>query len=83
MHRAAYHFINALGIPSLTKTKRKLSQNAGDSEDDELEDEEADVDTSMDVEASAEDAEAVASTIIVDYQPGDCIGKLLAFVNQV
>ena len=37
----------------------------------------------MDVDASADDVEAMAETLIVDFEPGDTLGKLLAFVNQV
>jgi hypothetical protein len=78
MHRAAYHFINALGISSLSR-KRKQKQGA---EDDE-EDDEGDIDVSMDIEASADDVEAMAGTMVVDFELGDTVGKLLAFVNQV
>jgi hypothetical protein len=89
MHRAAYHFIKALGIPSLTKRKRK---RGADADDDEVandsgaeneDDDEADVDVSMDIEADADDADAMAETMVVDFELGDTIGKLLAFVNQV
>jgi hypothetical protein len=94
MHRAAYHFINALGIASLTKRKQKRTaenRKAADRYEDEVanssdaedEDDEADVDVSMDLEADADDAEAMAETVVVDFEPGDTIGKLLAFVNQV
>jgi len=91
MHQAAYHFIKALGVLSLMKTKRKLTQKAGAKddkgvgvEDDEADDEdEAIIDVSMDIEASADDAEAMAATTVVDYDSGDTLGKLLALVNQV
>jgi len=78
MHCAAYHFINALGISSLSR-KRKQKQGA---EDDE-EDDEGDIDVLMDIEASADDMEAMAGTMVVDFELGDTVGKLLAFVNQV
>jgi hypothetical protein len=128
MHRAAFHFIKALGVPSrVTRTgKHKRSQKsavledasgasddaedaedaedenaedgAEDAEDENAEDEEAeenddgdeevpvddnDIDRSMDVDASADDVEAMAETLTVDFEPGDTVGKLLAFVNQV
>jgi hypothetical protein len=99
MHRAAFHFIKALGVPSrVTRTgKRKRTQNAAEVDDAELEDGDAendvddeemlevdtDIDISMDVDASADDAEGMAETLEVDFEPGDTIGKLLAFVNQV
>ena len=93
MHRAAYSFIKALGIPSLTTVKRKISQTAANSDaerdsetdDDSLDDEdnEANIDVSMEIEADPDDAEAMAATTVVDYDPGDTLGKLMAFVNQV
>ena len=99
MHRAAYHFIRALGVPSIAKTKDKISQKKGknreesnddggdDKEDKEdKEDEEddiEDVDISMGVEAEADDVEAMAAISVVDYDPGDTLGKLMAFVNQL
>lgn len=108
MHRAAFHFIKALGVPSrVTRTgKRKRSRKDAeddaedddnendDAEDDDTEDDDGedngdklvddtDLDISTDVDASAEDASAMAETLIVDFEPGDTVGKLLAFVNQV
>jgi hypothetical protein len=86
MHRAAYHFIQALGIPSLTRTKKTLQAgtagNNGPENEDRAEDE-ADIDVSMDIEASADDVEAMAATTVVEYEPGDTLGKILALVNQV
>ena len=97
MHRAAFHFIKALGVPSRVTGKRKRSrkdaENGDDENDDGTEDDDAakigdeeddaDIDISMDVDASANDAEAMAETLLVDFEPGDTLGKLLAFVNQV
>lgn len=84
MHRAAYHFIKALGISSLTRNRQRRKQGAEDDEEvDEEEEDEADVDVSMDIEASADDAEAMADTLVVEFELGDTLGKLLAFVNQV
>ena len=42
-----------------------------------------DVNVSMDLEASADDVEAMAATTIVDFDPGDTLGKILALVNQI
>src|SRR5260221_3661569 len=78
MHRAAYHFIKALGIKSLARKQ----QQKGGAEDDE-EDDEADVDISVKLEASADDAEVMADTMVIDFELGDTVGKLLAFINQV
>ena len=90
MHRAAYHFIKVLSIPSWMMTKRNWSKKGAEDDEDEdggdnsldNEDEE-NVDTSLDIDASADNAEAMAETLVVDFKPGDMIGKLLAFVNQV
>ena len=91
MHRAAYHFIKALGIPSSMVSKRKLTKTHEDdgnidkdeTEEVEVEEDEADIDVSMDIDASADDADAMMGTTITSYDPGDTLGKLLAFVNQV
>ena len=94
MHCAAFHFIKALGVPSrVTRTgKRKRTQNAADDaagdvendvDDEETLEDDTDIDISMDVDASADDTEGMAETLEVDFEPGDTIGKLLAFVNQV
>ena len=104
MHRAAFHFIKALGVPSRVTGKHKCSWkdvgNGGDENNDENgngngaegdetakvdddEEEDTDIDISIDDDASANDAEAMAETLLVDFEPGDTLGKLLAFVNQV
>ena len=87
MHRAAYHFIKALSVPSQMTTKCKLSRKGTEDDEDEnevnVEDENDDVDISTDIDASADDSIAMAETLVVEFEPGDSIGKLLAFVNQV
>ena len=42
-----------------------------------------DDDVSLEIEAAADDIEAMASTTLVSFDPGDVLGKLLTFVNQV
>ncbi|KIL54867.1 hypothetical protein M378DRAFT_182392 [Amanita muscaria Koide BX008] len=66
MHRAAYHFIQALGVPSLSKTKRNLQVKAvddtdatGEAEDGEDDSDERDVDVSMDLQRSLITIQAV------------------------
>ena len=94
MHHAAFHFIKALGVPSQVIGKCKRSwkgaeddTNNDDAEEDDVEkddeEDEADIDISMDIDASADDVEAMAGTLVVNFEPGDTVGKLLAFVNQV
>lgn len=87
MHRAAYHFIKELGVSSTRKGKHKAKTLVTEGDDAESEgdhsDDDAEIDTSMDIEASADDAEAMKATTIVDFDTGDILGKLLAFINQV
>jgi hypothetical protein len=75
MHRAAYHFIKALHIPSSTQTK--CSNKADENDDSE------DIDVSSEIDASSDDVAAMALTTTTMFEPGDVLGKLLAFVNQV
>ena len=42
-----------------------------------------DIDISTEIEASSDDVAAMASTTATDFEPGDVLGKLLAFINQV
>jgi hypothetical protein len=96
MHRAAYHFIKALGAPSFRTAKRKHRTTTHESIDDEdddgwshwsdredVDDDDEDINTSMDVDASSNDVDAMLATTTVDYDPGDTLGKVMAFVNQV
>ena len=72
-------------------SRRKLTQKSRDDdgngnvdmEDVEVENDEADIDVSMDIDASADDMEAMLGTTVTSFDPGDTLGKLLAFVNQV
>ena len=54
-----------------------------DAEGDLTGDDDPDVNVSMDIDASADDAEAMMGTMIIDFDAGDMLGKLLAFINQV
>ena len=87
MHRAAYHFIKTLHIPSFAKSKRALQPDEGNNNQpqdlDELEGDDDDIDMSTEIEASSNDAAAMASTTMTNFEPGDVLGKLLAFINQV
>jgi len=87
----AYHFIRELGMPSTRKGKYKScaededeDANVSKVEDDKVNgDDEPGLDISMDIDASADDAEAMMATTIVNFNVGDVLGKLLAFINQV
>jgi hypothetical protein len=91
IHCAAYHFLKALHIPSLSTTKHTLQEGQQDTgEVEELDDSDNpgddpndDVDICTNIEASPDDVAAMASTTVTDFEPGDMLGKLLAFVNQV
>ena len=92
MHRAAYHFIQALGVSSMAKIKHKVSQKKGEvdnggeadnAENKNDDDEDVDIDVLMAIEADADDPETMAAITAVDYSPGDTLGKLMAFVNQL
>ena len=75
--------------------KHKISQIVGgneaggdtETEDDNFngveEDNDADIDILMEIEADPDNAEAMVATTTVDYDPGDALVKLMAFVNQV
>jgi hypothetical protein len=83
MHRAAYHFIKALGVSSLTTTKQKFrtathenlnidgEDGDGWSDTENINDDDEDINTLMDVNASPNDVEAMLATTTVDY---DCYG---------
>ena len=85
MHRAAYHFIKTLHIPSVMKTNSTLREVEEDENNNEPEDlyDGDDINISTEIEASSDDVAAMASTTATDFEPGDVLGKLLAFVNQV
>ena len=66
-------------------SKQKLSQKTPDDDLNATEDvdDEADINVSTDIDASADDTDAMNRTTVTTYNPGDTLGKLLAFVNQV
>ena len=78
MHLAACHFVHALGIPAIFNA-RQCAQQGGEDKDDE----EFDVDTSMEVGASEDDPDAIHELSITDFDAGDVVGKLMAFVSQL
>ena len=41
------------------------------------------IDDNPNIEATADDKEAMLGTTITDFEPGDVVGKVMAFVNQV
>ena len=88
IHRAAYHFIKAFGVPSLTNSKQKLAQKKLDAQETPEvevgnEDDRGDIDVSLEIDATAIDTEAMLDATVTSFDPGYTLGKLLAFVNQV
>ena len=70
------------------KSKQRLTQKTPDNDSSdvnltEVEDDEADIDVLMEIEASADDTDAMMGTTVTSYDPGDVLGEILAFVSQV
>jgi len=74
----AAHFVAALDIPALQKTKQKIHTPSHDKYDEEF-----DVETSTEVEASSEDVAACKAAMVTDFTAGDMVGKLMAFIAQL
>ena len=87
----ATHFIAALKIPSLRKTKgdlRKAQDSTANADDDAMDDveedeDENDVDTNVDVEATGHEVAAIKDTAVTSFLPGDVVGKIMAFISQL
>ena len=47
------------------------------------EDTEEDIDVPVDIDAFPDNVDDMIATTVVDFKPGDVIGKLLVFVNRV
>jgi hypothetical protein len=79
----ACHFVTALNVPGLGRTKAKI--HAPDSAQQELNEfeESFDVDISMEVEALPDDAEAMHAAFDISFEAGDVVGKLMAFIAQL
>jgi hypothetical protein len=84
IHLMACHFVTALNVPGIGRTKKKIHAPGSAQQDlaDEFE-ESFDVDISIDVEALPNDAEAMHAAFDISFEPGDVVGKLLAFIAQV
>ena len=87
----ASHFVSALNISSLQNSPKNIHRiadnidgDAGIDNHEDLEDEEDfNVDTNMEVEASGDDDDAIWEASITDFNAGDIIGKLMAFIAQL
>ena len=78
------------------KGKRKWILEGNDFEDDDSDDESTgddvdqydnedkfDIEVNMEIEATSDNIEAMLGTTITDFEVGDVIGKVMAFVNQL
>ena len=89
IHLMASHFVSALNISRLRDTQKwihvAVDEAPGTSDREDLEDEEDnfDVDTNMEVEALRDDEDAMREASVTDFDAGDVIGKLMAFITQL
>ena len=85
----ASHFVSALNISRLRDTRKRIhvavNKAPGTSDHKDLEDEEDnfDVDTNMEVEALRDDEDAMREALVTDFDAGNVIGKLMAFIAQL
>ncbi|KAF5346279.1 hypothetical protein D9757_014839 [Collybiopsis confluens] len=78
LHLAAHHFAQALQIPSIMKTNQDLRQLS------KLFDElDLDIDDLGCIEADNDDADAIIDANRTDFEAGDAVGKIFAFIAQV
>ena len=80
----ASHFIKALGVPLLHTSKAQIHCNPNDknSENKEL-DENFDVNTCMEAELSVNNIDSIEALMMTDFNAGDVVGKLMAFLSQL
>jgi len=81
----ACHFVTALNVPGIGRTKKKIHAPGSESAQQDLNEfeESFDVDISMEVEAFPDDAEAMHAAFDDTFEPGDVVGKLMAFIAQL
>ncbi len=79
LHLAASHFAQALQIPSIMQTNASLEELAAVLDDKLF----LEIDDSDDIAADEVDADAIANAHITEFEAGDIVGKVLAFIAQV
>jgi len=72
-HLMVCHFVSALGILLL----RQSWQQVHSTED------EFDVDISTEIEVSVDDTKAVRAASVMEFDAGNVVGKLMAFISQL
>jgi hypothetical protein len=83
IHLMACHFVTALKVPGIGRTRAKIHASSPAQQDLNEFDESFDVDISMEVEASSNDAEAMHAALNTTFEAGDIVGKLMAFIAQL
>jgi hypothetical protein len=79
----ACHFITALNVPGLGRTKARLRASSSAQEELGEFDESLNIDISMEIEASADDVDTMRTAYDVTFEAGDVVGKLMAFIAQI
>ena len=85
----ASHFVSALNISSLQKSQKNIhgddiDEDAGIDDHKDLENEEDfNINTNMEVEALGDDEDATWEAPITEFDAGDIVGKLMAFIAQL
>jgi len=84
-HLMACHFVKALNIPGLQKARQQVHDTAthDNSEGVNEYDENLIVDVFMETEALPNNAADVLEASITDFEAGDIVGKLMAFLGQL
>lgn len=77
----ASHFVTALKISTMRSMRQRIHSDLNDDDDDDLD--HFDVDINVEVEASETDAEAMREASNTEFDAGDVVGKVLAFVAQL
>ena len=85
----ASHFVSTLNISSLRKSRKNIygdniDEDVGIDDHKDLENEEDfNIDTNMEVEALGDDEDATREASITEFDVGDIVGKLMAFIAQL
>ena len=77
IHLMACHFVTALNVAGIRRTKKNLHQQANELNNEA--NKPFDIDTSMEIEPSSNNTEAIHMASNTNFDPGDIVGKLLAF----
>ena len=86
IHLMASHFVSPLNISSLQNSRKNIHGIADNIDGDAgINDHEEDfnVDTNMEVKASGDDDDAIQKASITNFDAGDIVGKLIAFIAQL